>query len=491
MKSAKFVLFGSAALLAVSTGARAADLPLRKAAPVDYVRVCDWTGAGFFYIPGTDTCLQISGYLRAEYAFVSNGRALVPGNPLTGSPTSAQQGTKNPNFTPFGNIIYGKNRDQSGFFTQGRIAVDARTQTAYGTVRTYVRYEMEHDTGAYGGSDPGGRLAAPGLGFYGTSYLDKGFIQFAGITAGRVQSFFDFNADVYNYEGYANSDNSSQVIAYTYNFAGGVSSTFSIEDPNERRYGIGNFYNASTAVPGTAAYSGAQIPDLVGVLRIDQAWGAAQLSGAFHQLNTASTALLGDGSGQNVLGRTDDGFAVRAGVNLKLPMLAAGDELWLEAGYERGALAYVDTDGGLNGGFYNSVTVGGFQHLDRDAYAIYNPTTNTYGLAKSTGFSASFALNHYFTPNFHDVVFGSYEHLGYGKGANSVSWTQGGIGGGDGYRIGNQFLWDPAKNLEVGLEVMYMKVDQSIPGLVANPLPVGIAKNPDAIETRLRIERDF
>ena len=487
----KSLLFSSVAAFVGGANAHAADLPLNKSAPVDYVRVCDWTGAGYFYIPGTDTCLAISGYIRAEYAFLSNGRALIPSQPIGSSPSSSSTGTKNPNYTPYGSIAYGKNRDLSGFFIQGRIATDVRTQTAYGTLRTYIRYEMEHDTGAYGGGIPGGRLSATGLGFYGTGYLDKGFIQFAGFTAGRVQSFFDFYADNYNYEGIANSDNSTNAVAYTAQFAGGVSTTFSIEDPNERRYGIGNLYNTPEGVPGLANYAGSQIPDLVGVVRVDQAWGAAQLSGAYHQLVTSATSLNADGSGQNVLGKTDDGFAVRGAVQFKLPMLAAGDDLWIEGGYEQGALAYVDTDGGLNAGFYNSVTVGGFQHVDRDAYAVYNPLTNSYSLAKSQGYSVSAAINHYFTPNFHDVLFGSYERLSYGKGANSVPWTEGGIGSGTGYRIGNQFLWDPVKNLEIGLEVMYMKVDQTIPGLAANPIPVGIAKNPDAFESRLRIERDF
>jgi hypothetical protein len=44
------------------------DLPLGgpKLAPVEYVRVCDVYGAGFFYIPGTDTCLKIGGSVRVD-----------------------------------------------------------------------------------------------------------------------------------------------------------------------------------------------------------------------------------------------------------------------------------------------------------------------------------------------------------------------------------------------------------------------------------------
>ena len=56
MKLLKGLLLGSAASLAgtgLVPGARAADLPARQAAPIEYVRICDAYGAGFFYIPGT------------------------------------------------------------------------------------------------------------------------------------------------------------------------------------------------------------------------------------------------------------------------------------------------------------------------------------------------------------------------------------------------------------------------------------------------------
>ena len=73
MISAKSLLLGTAAALTAASFAHAADLPVRKAAPVDYVRVCDFTGAGFFYIPGTDTCLQVTAQTRIEGLFINNG----------------------------------------------------------------------------------------------------------------------------------------------------------------------------------------------------------------------------------------------------------------------------------------------------------------------------------------------------------------------------------------------------------------------------------
>jgi len=63
MTKMKGLLLGAAAGLVTVASAQAADLPV-KAAPVEYVKVCSLYGAGFFYIPGTDTCLKIGGYIR-------------------------------------------------------------------------------------------------------------------------------------------------------------------------------------------------------------------------------------------------------------------------------------------------------------------------------------------------------------------------------------------------------------------------------------------
>src|SRR5216683_1544750 len=73
MKTARNLtyLLCSAASLAAIGGAQAADLPL-KAKAVEYVRVCSLYGAGFFYIPGTDTCIKLGGYLRVETALNTN-----------------------------------------------------------------------------------------------------------------------------------------------------------------------------------------------------------------------------------------------------------------------------------------------------------------------------------------------------------------------------------------------------------------------------------
>ena len=91
MKMVKSLFLGTAAgLVAVSAG-QAADLPV-KAKPVEYVKVCNLYGAGFYYMPGTDTVHQ-DRRLRARRDHVQQqrqlycrsdvGRSQRPGKPTT------------------------------------------------------------------------------------------------------------------------------------------------------------------------------------------------------------------------------------------------------------------------------------------------------------------------------------------------------------------------------------------------------------------------
>jgi hypothetical protein len=66
----KSLLLGSAAALAAVSGARAADaVVVAEPEPMEYVRICDVYGAGYYYIPGTETCLKIGGYVRYQIDF--------------------------------------------------------------------------------------------------------------------------------------------------------------------------------------------------------------------------------------------------------------------------------------------------------------------------------------------------------------------------------------------------------------------------------------
>jgi hypothetical protein len=106
----KALLLGSAAALIAVSGAHAADAVVAEPEPVDYVKVCDMYGAGFFYIPGTETCLKMSGYVRVEYDISQFTTAGVDTETTANSVT-------------------------------GRVNFDARSETDYGTLQSWIRFE--------------------------------------------------------------------------------------------------------------------------------------------------------------------------------------------------------------------------------------------------------------------------------------------------------------------------------------------------------------
>ena len=305
----KSLMLGAAAA-AAATGAQAADLPVAPE-PVDYVRVCDAHGTGFFYIPGTETCLRIGGRVRVE------ARAF----------DSLRDG---------GSAWDARSDISTGFRARGYMRFDSRTNTEYGLLRTYVETFITNDTGGTDG------LA-----------LDKAFIQFGGFTAGRAGSFYDFYTganwgSVLN-QGFA--DNGSiNLFAYTAAFGNGFSATLSVEDGMDRRAGIAQlFTGAGTSVNGLQGsvqafgaaatannrYAGHKIPDLVANLRVDQGWGSAQIMGALHHVYVNNSSI-----------DSKMGYAIGAGVRFNLPMISSGTQIGFQAAYSNGAANYAAAGNG-------------------------------------------------------------------------------------------------------------------------------------------------
>jgi hypothetical protein len=85
----KSILLGSAAGIVAVAGAQAADLPTKKSAPAEYVRICNVGGMAGFIIPGSDTCLKISGYITGQVEAgntqTSYTRTGTPGLPDVGA----------------------------------------------------------------------------------------------------------------------------------------------------------------------------------------------------------------------------------------------------------------------------------------------------------------------------------------------------------------------------------------------------------------------
>jgi hypothetical protein len=408
MKLVKSLLLGSVAGLAAVAGAQAADLPAKKAAAVEYVRVCSTYGEGFFYIPGTETCLRVGGRVRAEMLYIE--------------PTDRES-------------------DSIGFRTRGRIQLDARTATAYGLLRSFVRFEMTRDTGAYGFSST-------------SANVDQAFVQFGGLTAGRTISFFD-NGDLpTEHFGTLRFSDAPTVnaFAYTFSFGNGFSASLALE---EGRY-------AGTEFDGTPAFieAGQRMPDVVANVQYAGTWGSALLAGAVHQLRSAVIPGLTPGS-VGFIPDTDYGFAATFQGSVNLPMLAPGDALWIAATYADGAMGYL--------GFDTTNTVGRSTTDVVDAYIGSDGDIKT-----GRGWSVAGGLRHYWTPEVRQSVFGSYARVDYGADvANDFDFNE--------WRVGTNVIWQPVSGLDLGVEVLY-----------ANQDPRGVTfRGGDAWEGRLRVQRDF
>ena len=215
MKMVKSLLLGSAAGLVAVAGAQAADLPV-KAKPVEYVKVCSAYGAGFYYIPGTDICLRVGGYVWSE--FEVNDFGAGAGNFATGAIG--------------GDFVRNRADDWTSIpRTRFDLIFDARTNTEYGTLRSYASVGWQWTTNLDGFQQQ--QLPAS-TGNY-AWYYDRAFIQFAGLTFGYVGSFFDFDPSLILSQQTSKSFKFTPAIAYTAQLGNGISASMSMEDSTTRR----------------------------------------------------------------------------------------------------------------------------------------------------------------------------------------------------------------------------------------------------------------
>src|SRR5262245_58831153 len=141
---------GIAAAMAAAAGAQAADMPV-KAKPVQYVKICSAYGDGFYYIPGTDTCLKLGGFLRVQAEYNAGAGAIAIGSGTTEAPQARfdRASTNDVNYR-----------------TRVAVSWDVRQQTEYGPLRTFIRTGIQ--------------LTTPTDTEAGVVYWDRAFLQFAG-----------------------------------------------------------------------------------------------------------------------------------------------------------------------------------------------------------------------------------------------------------------------------------------------------------------------
>ena len=510
MKMIKSLVLGSAAGLVAIGGAQAADLPV-KAKAVEYVRICSLYGAGFFYIPGTDTCIKLGGYLRVETAFNSTHYS---------GAYSGQLGAHN--------------RLSNYYSTRSRenLTVDTRTATEYGVVRTFFDANFSWTTGSYAGAGTGGTVYSAGVGQVanpsdggiagGSVSINYAFIQFAGFTMGRTLSAFDtpwVNYPANNFDGLvggSGSTNGVNQLTYTAQFGNGISGILSAQDPVAfLQSGVMNLTGATAAgilggSNGNNNIGGTRAPDLIGVLKVDQAWGVLQLSAVAHNNHAAYYGAT------EPTGHPDDkwGWAVQAGLQFKNLPTGAGDVVNMQAVYTDGATRYnlqslaavsYSMFGGTNlPGAYQSI---GFANAPDAVYTGTSAADGT-GLENVTTWGFRGGYNHNWDPYWNTGIYGAYAAIRYGNNGKAVICANAvallalvGTCNPD-FNIAQAGIitrWTPVKNLTFSGDFTWTRIDQKYAGTVVAPTLASVAKPAAVYELRdqdsfnflLRAQRNF
>lgn len=473
MNGFKYTLAASASALLMPIGVgTAADLPSRKSAPIEYVRVCDTYGAGFYWIPGTDTCLKVGGRVRVDMWY-------TPGrNTFTHRSATGGVGANN--------FVRAEAIDQNGVWARGIAMMDARTQSAWGTVQTVITLRL----GAHSGLGNGNGNIFGGNNNAGAS-VEAAYVRFAGFTAGQAASNFTF-LPPFQYHALFLSGFPVGIrqLAYTATFAGGFSATLALENRAELTNSMaintltGPFFGATPTLSGSPQ----RLPALVGNLRVDQPWGAAMISAAVLE-NVATGAL---GTVGTTARRT--GWAISGGLRINLPMLAAGDSIQGWMSYGVGALDYVINSGIHSNPPVSSLWTGGFLRADRNVTAFCaNATCTAIGTEMTKAMSIGGIFTHYWTPSLRSHLIGTYARVTPGAASQATPYMSGGLGNATAWNVLGSLIWSPVRNFDIGLELSYARLSQNV-----NRVGMTIANGGLLIPAsssnwtgRMRVERTF
>ncbi|MGC0396314.1 porin [Bradyrhizobium sp. USDA 241] len=484
MKVVKSLLLGTAAGLIAVGGAQAADLPV-KAKAVEYVKICSLYGAGFYYIPGSDTCIKLGGYLRAEVALNAGGNY------------SAQ----------YNGVFAANNRLTNYYSMRARedLNIDTRTATEYGVVRTYFDAVFTWTTGNYVGTGSGTGATAYSATTAGTSNLNPtdggisggslgvyyAFIQFAGFTLGKSVSQFDapwINYPGNNFDqlvGGSGTTNGVPQISYTADFGQGVTATFSVQDQTQIfQTNIWNTAGMTTSgvlggAYGSSDFGGTRSPDIVGAVRVDQAWGLFQASVAAHDNHTGYYGATED------TGHPEDkwGWAVQLALSIKNIPTGAGDVINVSGVYTEGASRY------------------NFQELAATSYSMFGSSNAAYQsigfagvsdavfgpggqleLTKTYGFRG--AYTHNWSPYWNTALYGAWAAVNYNGTAKGLICGSAAFATLTGtcnpdFNIGQVGVitrWTPVKNLTFSADFVYSHLDQKYSGVITTPAVTSVAK---------------
>ena len=427
----------AAALLALATTAHTADLT--TAEPVDYVKVCDAFGAGFYYSPGTDTCIKVGGYVHFGTSF-----------------GGTDFGAYNPDF---------HQSSWDNFYTEVSLKLTASSATEFGNLTGFI--DMRVVTGNIGGFSES--LTQAENAATKTAYLDTAWLSLGPLKAGYFTSLFDFGRGYTDTGGFG-SDSSTDHIELSYAL-GPLGLALSVEDQRDRgspgnlgglASSTGVAYSVIDPVTGQAipyvstvyAQGGADnIPNVIAAVTYASGIFSTKVAAAYTDM-----ALDRTGAGTLADPYTFDGqagWAVGGNIAFQLDAVSPGDRLFFSAAYGDNANSFTGISGGTS-----VAGLSGFAALgDAD-------------VAPGTSWSAMASYKHAWTPRIWSAVTGSYADY------EGADWYA--AEGLTAWRAVASTGWTPVKGLDVMLDGSYSSVDGS-----------GSVPDGDAWAVNLWIERSW
>ncbi len=335
--SLKTILISSSATLLISSGAYAADAVVSpEPEAVEYVRVCDAYGAGYFYIPGTETCLKIGGYVRYE---------ITGGDDVYGRGFESRDGN-----------FYAKSNKRDTYDGLARFGLKFNTasETELGTLKSFADVRFQWKNGTDDTSTGTLRAGYMQLGGLKIGLDDSAFVTFIG-KLGNV-----LNDDVILAGGYRTNQ-----INYTFTGNNGLSAILSLEQG-------GNSDIDDVPSNWTGEKWGATIkdytPHVVGGLRYAQGWGSLTAVAAYDAYNKEwAGKIRGD---LNI----NDSFSV-----------------WAMGGYKSNKDNYIDVLGDDNQVIGQVRAISSFYGTWGGDWAVWGGTT--YKFSPQTAFNAQLAYD--------------------------------------------------------------------------------------------------
>lgn len=203
--------------------------------PVEYVRVCDAFGKGAFYIPGTDTCMRIGGYI---YSDARGGRQVGARrlSELKGHHWRTQ--------------------------TRAELYFEMLKETEIGLMRTKIELRRQFDNGHDTWTRP--------LRF---AYIELGGVRI-GVDEGSFNSFFGYYGDFIHDNTVLGGGYRNNVLQYRYAFDNGLTALLSLEQGADEE----TDFNGQIK-----SYA----PHTVIGLKYEQPWGAFTGAVAYDAVNSA------------------------------------------------------------------------------------------------------------------------------------------------------------------------------------------------------------